>query len=65
MITVVVTEIRPLPTDDGALVEITFMDQATGRFGTSIVSEFRIRELLGDCLASDLVTIDVESIVWK
>jgi hypothetical protein len=65
MIRVVVTAIRALPTDDDPLHELTVQDRATGRWGTVLVSDFLVRELLGDCPTSDLVEIAADHIVWS
>lgn len=53
------------PTDDGQLHELTIVDQSSGRLGSVIVSDFKFRDLLGDCPTSDLVEIDLTLVVWK
>jgi hypothetical protein len=65
MMTVLFVAIRPLVTDDvAALCECEVIDQATGAIGTIILSDFKIRDLLGDCPTSDLVDVDPDRIVW-
>ena len=65
MITVLVVEVRAILFDDGRLHELTVIDQTTGRYGTALVSDFRLRDLLGDCPTSDLVEIDGTGVVWR
>lgn len=65
MITVLVVEVCAILFDDGRLHELTVIDQTTGRYGSAIVSDFKLRDLLGDCPTSDLVAIDGAGVVWK
>jgi len=65
MITVVVIQVRALPTDDGKRHRLTVLDQSAGRYGDVIMDDVILGFLLGDCPTSDLVEIDPSTVLWK
>jgi hypothetical protein len=65
LITVRVTEVRPLYTADGDLHEVTIRDPDTGTAGTVMLSRVELRDALGDAPTAELIAVDRARIRWK
>jgi hypothetical protein len=65
LITVLVTEIRPIKAADGNLHELVVRDQTTGAIGSVVVTTFEALALLEECPTSNLVDVDRDRIAWS
>jgi hypothetical protein len=57
LITIIVTELRPLGTDDGDLSKLIVRDPQSRAEKSMVLSAIKIRDLLADCLVAEQVDV--------